>query len=91
MHVLGIRFTPLALALVFAGVLFSVIGLVYLTITAPHLPAFIPGHVTLPHHPLRNGRVLHGRAYWKRGVLALALAGGAFAGAWFIVRYDPAN
>ena len=91
MQVLGIRLTPIALALVVAGLLFSLIGLMYLTITAPHLPGFIPGHVTLPRHPLRNGRVLHARAYWKRGVLALVLAGAAFGGAWYVMRYDPAK
>ncbi len=58
-------------ALAILGVVFLVLGVVYVAITAPHLPAFLPGAVS--HH------VRHERAYTKRGLLAILLAVGCFA------------
>ncbi len=63
------RLTPLVVILAVLGVLLLALAVVYLTVTAPHLPGFIPGHVT---------HVRRARTYTKRGLAALVLALGAF-------------
>jgi hypothetical protein len=39
--------TPRSAAYCIFGLLCALVGLIYLTHTAPHLPSFLPGHV--PH------------------------------------------
>jgi hypothetical protein len=53
------------------GVLFAVVGVIYLTHTAGHLPAFFPGHTAgSPHKHL------------KHGLAALGVAVVSWIGAW---------
>jgi hypothetical protein len=66
----------MVLLLVVGAVLLAV-GIVYLTVTAPHLPSFIPGRAVHAHHA---------RHYNKRGILAIVLAAIAFIGAYFVSR-----
>jgi amino acid permease len=68
------RISPLTWLLIVVGLAFLAVGVIYLTVTAPNLPSFIPGHV---------GHVKHARHYKKRGVGSLAVAVVAFAGAWW--------
>jgi K+-transporting ATPase c subunit len=68
------RSTRLALttALIILGVLFVVVGVIYETQAAGHLPAFLPGH--------QAGSTAH---HVKHGIAAFALALVAWIGAWF--------
>jgi amino acid permease len=59
----------LALAILFAG-----LGVVYLVFTAPHLPSFVPGHVTR--------HVRHQNHYSKRAAVSFLLAGVLLFLAW---------
>jgi hypothetical protein len=68
------RVSPLSWLLIVVGVLFVVLGVIYLTVAAPDLPSFIPGHVE---------HVRRARRYNKRGIAAIVVAVAAFAGAWF--------
>ena len=61
-----------ALVLAIIGILFIILGLIYLVTSAGSLPSFIPGHIngSTGHHPLRTGvarivgLVLLGGAWW---------------------------
>jgi hypothetical protein len=71
---------PLAVILVVIGVVLLAYGIIYLTVTTPHLPFFVPGKPTekvihLPHFRARH--------YTKRAIAAFILAGIAFIGAWY--------
>ena len=68
------RISPLSWVLIVVGILFVVVGVIYLTTAAPDLPSFIPGHVA---------HVKHARKYSKRGIAAIAVAVAAFAGAFY--------
>jgi hypothetical protein len=68
------RISPLSWLLIVVGVIFLVIGIIYLTTTAPNLPSFIPGHVT---------HVRHARKYTKRGIAAIAVSVAAFVGVYY--------
>src|SRR5437763_1293166 len=63
--------SPLAIALIVGGVLLAAIGAVYLVVAAAHLPGFLPGHVAVPTHALRNGRLIHTHADTKKGIFVL--------------------
>jgi hypothetical protein len=59
-------------ALIILGLVFAVIGVIYLTETAAHLPSFFPGHQAgSPHH------------HTKHALVAFALAVLSWVGAWF--------
>jgi hypothetical protein len=54
----GVTFTLIGL-----GVLLAIIGVIYVTQTAGHLPAFLPGHMAgSPHKHLKHGLVSFGVA-----------------------------
>ena len=57
------------IALIVLGAVLLAVGIIYLTITAPNLPGFIPGHVA---------HARHARHYSKRGILAIVLAALSF-------------
>lgn len=57
--------TPRSAAFCILGLLCAVVGLIYLTVTAPNLPTFLPGHVSQAQHP---------RIYYNRAVPLLAVA-----------------
>jgi amino acid permease len=58
--------------LIILGVVCAVLGVIYLTETAAHLPSFLPGHQAgSPHH------------HTKHAVAAFALALLSWVGAWF--------
>ncbi len=82
--------SPLAIFLVAVGLGVAALGVVYLVVTAAHLPGFLPGHLVVPTRALKNGRFIHTHTESKRGVVALSAAGVVFAGAWFLkFRYEP--
>ena len=60
--------TPLSAALCALGLVCALVGFVYLTQTAPHLPSFLPGHVAHSRHP---------RVYYKRAVPLLLVSSAA--------------
>jgi len=62
----------LTAALIILGILFVVVGVIYETRTAAHLPSFLPGH--------QAGDTGH---HVKHGIAAFALAVIAWIGAWF--------
>jgi amino acid permease len=68
------RISPLSWLLIVVGLAFLVLGVIYLTITGPNLPSFIPGHV---------GPVKNAGHYNKRGVASLAVAVAAFVGVYY--------
>lgn len=57
--------TPRSAAFCILGLLCAFVGLIYLTVTAPALPSFLPGHVPHAQHP---------HTYYKRAVPLLAVA-----------------
>jgi hypothetical protein len=59
-------------ALIILGVIFAVIGAIYLIQTAAQLPSFFPGH--------QAGSAHH---HTKHGLLAFGLAVLSWIGAWF--------
>jgi hypothetical protein len=67
----------LAVALLVLGAVLLAVGIIYLSITAPHLPSFVPGRVA---------HARHARHYNKRGIVAIVLAAVAFVGASFVAR-----
>jgi hypothetical protein len=82
--------SPLAIALLVIGVLLAVLGIMYLTVAASHLPSFVPGHLT-PHR-LRNGNFIPTHTAKKKGIFALFVAVIVFVGAWFLkYRYQPVD
>ena len=68
------RNAPVAVTagLIVLGLLFAVVGVVYLTKTAAQLPSFFPGH--------QAGSAHH---HTKHALVAFALAIVSWAGAWF--------
>ncbi len=77
------------LIIVAVGVVFAVVGVVYLVTPAADLPSWLPGH--LPTRTLRNGHVIHPNAHIGRGIAMLIAAVGAFAAGWWLAfRYKPA-
>jgi hypothetical protein len=60
--------------LIVVGIVAVVFAVIYLTITAPNLPGFVPGHV---------GHVKHARHYTKRGIASIVVAVAAFAGVYY--------
>jgi hypothetical protein len=69
------RVSLLSWLLLVVGLLFVVLGVIYLTIVAPDLPSFIPGSVD---HP-----VTRERTYNKRGIASFVVAAVAFAGVYY--------
>ncbi len=63
--------------LVVIGVVLVAVGIVYVTITAPHLPSFIPGRAP-------NAR--RARHYNKRAIAAFVVAAVAFVAAFVVSR-----
>jgi hypothetical protein len=68
------RISALSWLLIVIGVVFLVIGIVYLTTKAPDLPSFFPGAVEHSKHP---------KAYTKRGIAALLVSAASFVGVWY--------
>ena len=77
----GTRNAPVAVtwAFVALGVVFAVIGAIYLSRTAGQLPAFFPGHTAgSAHH------------HAKHGLLAFGLAVLSWIAAWFSTGHRTA-
>jgi preprotein translocase subunit SecY len=77
------RISPVSWVLIVIGVVFVVVGVIYMTQTPPHLPSFLPGHVKV-------GVVFPGRKhpkyqkkYTKRGIASFVVAAGAFVGVFY--------
>ena len=70
-----LRVTPLAIVFAVIGVLLVIVGIIYLTVAAKDLPAFIPGQVDHVTHT-RN----------RRGAVALVLGIGSLLVA-FVAAY----
>ncbi len=66
------RVTPLTVLLFVGAIVLAVVGALYLTDTAAHLPSFFPGHTA--------GSTKH---HYKHGFAALTLAILAIGAAWF--------
>lgn len=82
--------SPLAILLVAVGLGVTAVGVIYLVVTAAHLPGFLPGRLVVPTHAVKNGRFIHTHTESKRGVVALCAAGLVFSAAWFLkFRYEP--
>jgi uncharacterized membrane protein len=82
---------PLFVVLCAVGIVLFVVGIVYLTVKANHLPSYWPGHVAT-RYTKKTHRALPASAHTKRGLVAIILAIAAFIGAWFVLfRYKPAN
>ena len=69
------RISPLSWVLIVIGVLFLILGIIYLTTTAPDLPGFIPGSI--------DHAVKRARTYSKRGIAALLISLGCFIGVYY--------
>ena len=69
------RLSPLSWLLIVVGVLFVVLGIIYLTVAAPDLPSFIPGAI--------DHAVKRKRTYSKRGIASLVVAAGCFIGVYY--------
>jgi Na+/proline symporter len=72
------RISPIGWLLIIVGVLFVVLGIIYLTSTPPNLPSFVPGALA---HPKPNHKYTH--KYTKRAIASFAVAAVAFAGAYY--------
>jgi hypothetical protein len=72
-----IKIRPLTVLLLVGFIVLAVIGVVYLTDTAAHLPSFFPGHTA--------GSAKH---HYKHGLAALTLAVLALGAAWFTTAPD---
>jgi hypothetical protein len=84
--------SPLSIVLVVVGLLLAVVGVIYLVVNAGHLPGFLPGHLSVPTHALRNGRVIRTHADTKKGLAVLVAAAITFIAAWYLkFRYDPVD
>jgi amino acid permease len=70
--------TVTAVILAIIGILFIIVGIIYVAEPAKSLPSIIPGHLagSTGHHPLR-----------ATGTLVLGVV--FFVGAWFALRYQP--
>ena len=66
------RITPLTVLLFVGAIVLAVVGVLYITDTAAHLPSFFPGHTA--------GSTTH---HYKHGFAALTLAILAIGAAWF--------
>ena len=72
------RISPISWALIVVGVLLIVVGVIYMTKSPLDLPGFLPGAVA----HARKGAT-YKQKYTKRGVAALIVAVGCFAGAFY--------
>jgi hypothetical protein len=81
--------SPLCIALCAIAAVFVIIGLVYMFVSAAHLPSFLPGRLHAP--ALKRYKVHHlSHPYRRRGLVAFALAAVPLSGAWWLrFRYDP--
>jgi amino acid permease len=76
------------IVLLIVAVALAVLGVVYLTTPAAHLPTWLPGH--LATHTQRNGHVVHPSAHVGRGVALLGAAVIVVAITWwYAYRYNP--
>jgi uncharacterized membrane protein len=76
------RISPISWALIVIGVVFIVVGVVYMTHTPPHLPSFFPGHVHAVVNPGRKHQKFQ-KKYTKRGIASFVVAAGAFIGVFY--------
>ncbi|HXY91306.1 MAG TPA: hypothetical protein VEP49_02425 [Acidimicrobiia bacterium] len=82
----------IAIALLVIGGIALVFALVYSTIRAGDLPTFFPGHVSVPTHALRNGRVIHTHTDTKRALVLLLVGAALLGGAWYVrFGYEPVD
>ena len=72
-----IKIRSLTVLLFVGAVVLAVVGVLYITDTAAHLPSFFPGHAT--------GSTKH---HYKHGFAALTLAILALGAAWFTTAPD---
>jgi amino acid transporter len=84
------RIKPVAIILVVVAIVLAIIGIIYLTQTANHLPGFIPGkpgakELKLPicNAGKKNRPCYTPRHFTKRGIAALGLAVVALVAAWY--------
>ena len=81
----------IAVALAVVATALIAIAIVYLAVPATHLPSVLPGHEAV-RHAKRTGRALPSSPHTSRGVVALIVALGAIAAAWWMAfRYQPAD
>ena len=73
-----IKIRPLTVLLFLGAAVLVVVGVLYLTDTAAHLPSFFPGHTA--------GSTKH---HYKHGLAALTLAILALGAAWFTTAPEP--
>jgi hypothetical protein len=81
------RIQPVAIVLVVLAVVFFVVGILYLTQTANHLPSFMPGHTSPKLPECSAGKTTRPcftpRHYTKRGIAAIGLGVILLVGAWY--------
>ncbi|HTL83731.1 MAG TPA: hypothetical protein VL856_01000 [Acidimicrobiia bacterium] len=82
---------PIFIVLCVVGVVLLVVGIVYVSVKANHLPSWFPGHLDTVYTRKKH-RELPTHAHTKRGLLAIILAAAAFIGAWWVLfRYQPSD
>ena len=72
------RISPISWALIVIGLVFVVVGVIYITTGPTSLPSFIPGAVS----HARKGAT-YSQKNTKRGIAAFVVAIGAFAGVFY--------
>lgn len=73
----NIKIRPLTVLVLVGAVVLAVVGVLYITDTAAHLPSFFPGHAV---HSTKH--------HYKHGFVALTLAILALLAAWFTTTPD---
>ncbi len=85
----SMRIKPVAIVLVVVALVLFVIGIIYLTVTANHLPSFIPGKPSASVLKLhlctatRKKDCYTPRHFTKRGIAAIGLGVVVLVGAWY--------
>ena len=81
------RIQPIALVLIAVAVVLVIVGIIYFTQTANHLPGFIPGKLSTKlaqcNAKKTNEPCFTPRHFTKRGIAAIGLAAVALVGAWY--------
>ena len=75
------RFSASAAVFALLAVALTVVGVVYLTTTAVHLPSYLPGHFEGAHTAGHLAQA--NKHHVKLGFLSFVLAMGALAAAWY--------
>lgn len=77
------RIHPLVIVFIVIAVLCVIVGLVYATTTANHLPGFIPGK---PSAKVIHSKHYHARVYWKRAFGLFVIGAAAIGAAIYFSR-----